>query len=588
MKSLSGLNAVDFSELQQLGKVSRERTEDVTKRRLASVVPPMPQVDEDAVAHFPHATLIGEGGHQHSCKVVLTKTAVRVWGNEGSSYGSNHQQRSVPLHAVVRMVPSGPSVHLWHRMLPPLHITFMSSDKADRFCASFTELASASSSSQPMAPSSRLHVPETLLSAATAIAQLSSSVHEGQTLSAEFLTCLSKTQWLEVIATTLKDAVLRAQELRESRGEQRSLLVESVAKVVAMGTHRTARSMVDMLREWQQEGLHVKGSVARLMVLGSDVRERPRVLSAVPMLSLMWCFMDCMYQLVDQFPARFDFGEDLLRMVVSELESEGGFSDDWLNLLANCGSERTVEEDEDASMIEPKCDVWSLRLWRWMFVPWVVNSAPAAERSQDREIQQLRQTVSKLMVQISAQEAALKAMQQVAFQHEEKKEEEEEEQPIVEEEKPVLRAKDLSVSASLSIATAKEKETPKPSPTPPQEPFRVRGDAPKSPVLDLSDLLRREKKPSPLVQEVPEAPEPKSPVVTETPAFRVRGEAPPPAKSSMDIMESLRQSLSLREERLEAVSDATSQMQTNSKTLLEMAKELNAQAQAKQRRWGLF
>lgn len=57
--------------------------------------------------------------------------------------------------------------------------------------------------------------------------------------------------------------------------------------------------------------------------------------------------------------------------------------------------------------------------------------------------------------------------------------------------------------------------------------------------------------------------------------------------STSEIMDALRHSLSQRGERLEVLDNDASEMAAGSKSLAEMARELNAAQQAKKNRWGL-
>ena len=79
-------------------------------------------------------------------------------------------------------------------------------------------------------------------------------------------------------------------------------------------------------------------------------------------------------------------------------------------------------------------------------------------------------------------------------------------------------------------------------------------------------------------------------------SFRVRNvadeEAAPRISASIrsstsEIMDALRHSLSQRGERLEVLDNDASDMAAGSKSLAEMARELNAAQQAKKNRWGL-
>jgi hypothetical protein len=54
------------------------------------------------------------------------------------------------------------------------------------------------------------------------------------------------------------------------------------------------------------------------------------------------------------------------------------------------------------------------------------------------------------------------------------------------------------------------------------------------------------------------------------------------------VISKLRQSVAERGEKLELVADASQEMEHNSKSLRDMAQELNQKQQAKQKRWGLF
>lgn len=569
------------------------------------------------------ANLVGEGGFLFGVSVIVTNNGdVRVWGTEGSSYGgAQHINVSVPLAGIVRVVIDEASVLLWQRKLPPLHLKLLGKqarESAEKVSVILAEAAKQVEERQetenkieenaqmiwqnrlwakPLGKEEEDHV----VASGQLLAQLSHRCWEGQ-LKGEFFGELGKTGWMQLVSQTLLQAKLVAQTLSEDREcKNERLVVALLARMLIDPLFRTPSGLVSTLRTWMAMA-DFSVAVSRLVAIGSDLRESSRVFAAQPAVPVFWLYLDCVYQILEQMPARFAFTENVLSMILLEFSQKGSFSEDFLAVLGAC-TKPSSKQDLADGMLEPDCRLWTLRLWRTNFLP-IAQVPDASAPEIETEVLQLRQTVAKLMTQITAQDAVIKSMSKSS--------------PAL---TPPPPAPAPTPNPAFSEAAPFRVRNPESSP-----PAPAAAASSSSPSLTMADLRNAFRLSGAAqigeVEQQPEAnsaaaaasknpfrirgPEPekekekeKDKSFVEKPSFRVSGSAsvreadPEPPKpssglSGAEVLDALRDALSLRSERVETLADETSKMEGNSKSFLEMAKELNAQSQANNKKKWFF
>ncbi len=548
---------VSINELAALGRKTREKTSDVQRRRLASLERPEPEGRKLCCS----AELVGEGGHAASVAVFLEGGAVRFWGLDASSLVAGHADRTLRLATVARVVRDGErEVLVWLTSLPPLLVRLSSSTAADQFAMAVVEHMD-STAGEGGGAAERSGGEDRTSAAATALAHLSHACWQGRVRDgAAFLEQLGRTGWLDAVGSALSEAVGGVEE------EDGELEVRLLRRMLRHRKWRTDSALAQLLRE-AAEGTAT--SRARVLALGSDEREGGRVWAAAPGMPRLLLLLDCVWQALRQRPSAFAFGESALRLVAQELRHAGTpLTEEFYGLLAGRTQEEeeimrqqddlNVEEEEEEEMLEPQCEPWCLALCPFIFLS--CSSEAPVRRGQ--EVEQLRATIARLLAQVAAQDAALRALHN-SQQHAEQPAEKREEKEPTREDSGVLRVRRAETTNEAvpkarraEEAIRHESHEQRRRMTPPEgsgSPFRVRN-------AEKEDEAR---------SSTPEQPA----------SLRLR---------AAEMAEALRHSLARRGETLEAAGDATAEMEARSGGLLELTRQLNAEAQAKKTRWGLF
>jgi hypothetical protein len=365
---------------------------------------------------------------------------------------------------------------------------------------------------------------------------------------AEFYHQLGSCGWLALVAKTLNVAA----ECCHFEMDQSSLVERCLSRILSDAKFRTCQGLLDLV-----EKIFVPSVSSNLMVLGAD--HPICIFAAKPQIANLWLFLDCVYQMTLQCPSEFEMGEDFLRMILLEIHQRGALSREFLKILVKCGKPGVVLAKQ-GNVLEPITSIWQLQLWRWLFLS-VGTSKVSSNNDEKQEISVLRETVGRLMLQLSAQEAVLVAKK---THHEDEHVEAEKEGSVEEIEKQeVVVRPTFHVSGGAQVIAEE-------SPTP----FRIKPERERVILTPLAGEQR------PMFVPTPEHRRSAAPLIEEVESKETEHNAA--------VISKLRQSVAERGEKLELVADASQEMETNSKSLRDMAQELNQKQQAKQKRWGLF
>lgn len=253
-----------------------------------------------------------------------------------------------------------------------------------------------------------------------------------------WLSRLESSNWMSHIKDTLNCACLVAQCLDQegasvlvhgSEGMDATLLVTSLAQVILNPDCRTVRGLEALIeREWLQAGYpftvrHSKSCYA--------ANSSSRTKGHAPTFLL---FLDCVWQVHQQFPCSFEFSPYFLIMLF-----EHSYSSQFGTFVGNCEAERvqlklaerTVSlwsyvnrPDVLQSVLNPMYEpnsrvIWpsvapvSLALWSELYLRWVVDQGP--QKAAWRKITQLRQREAELRLEAGRLRRQLADLQREAI-----------------------------------------------------------------------------------------------------------------------------------------------------------------------------
>lgn len=252
-----------------------------------------------------------------------------------------------------------------------------------------------------------------------------------------WLSRLESSNWMSHIKDTLNCACLVAQCLDQegasvlvhgSEGLDETLLVTSLAQVILNPDCRTVRGMEALVeREWLQAGYpfpvrHYK-SCYSTSSNGRGKNQAPTFL----------LFLDCVWQIHQQFPCSFEFSPYFLIMLF-----EHSYSSQYGTFLGSCEAERVKIKlsehtislwsyinrmDVMQSVLNPMYEpnnrvIWpsvapmSLALWFELYLRWVVDQSP--QKQAWRKITQLRQRDAELRLEAGRLRRQLTELQREA------------------------------------------------------------------------------------------------------------------------------------------------------------------------------
>ena len=515
------MQGVSFAELQEVANSAAEKERDANRRKLASLEFAVGR--PDGLEMPGPLVFLGARGHQSAARIVVHEGVLTVSSLDGSSYGDSRAGalRTIALRAIfsIRVTMNDERVELWGPVLPPIVLGFRGKG-ADHFIAALLNIIGRDSDGQRVAAVRIPPSKQRIHTAAEAFAQLSMRSFLGTVAKEFFLESLGATDWFGVVSVTLDQSVVAA----SGNEPAPNIAVQCLAEMLADKQKRSVRGLSEMLSRFPEP------VVVRNCLLSTSL------FAACPIIPEIWLFLDALFQLaVVQFPEDFAFGADILRLLLVQLNSTGKFGREFLELLTDIGSaESEISEPDDLEeqlILEPCTEIWRLQLWQFLFTG---SDTTVAARNGSSQVEQLRATVGRLMTQLAAQGAALKAAND-----RESSLRSAESIPLI------VQRSERPIFFQPKIVSEEQKSSEAASPS---KSFRVRNVADEEAAPRISASIR---------------------------------------SSTSEIMDALRHSLSQRGERLEVLDNDASEMAAGSKSLAEMARELNAAQQAKKNRWGL-